>query len=51
LVAGGIICAGGYRGYLSIETLSAAGEEYDPRQRVAQLLKELREALGDERGT
>ncbi len=36
---------GGYRGYLPIETLSVAGEPYDPRARVAQLLKELREAL------
>jgi sugar phosphate isomerase/epimerase len=37
--------AGGYRGYLPIETLSVAGEAYDPRARVAQLLKELRAAL------
>ncbi len=36
---------GGYRGYLPIETLSVAGEPYDPKVRVAQLLKELREAL------
>jgi len=41
----GIIRKGGYRGYLPIETLSVAGEEYDPRTRVAALLKELREAL------
>jgi sugar phosphate isomerase/epimerase len=40
-----IIKAGGYRGYLPIETLSVAGEAYDPRARVAQLLGELREAL------
>jgi sugar phosphate isomerase/epimerase len=40
-----IIRAGGYRGYLPIETLAVAGEEYNPRARVAQLLKELREAL------
>src|SRR5262249_27060987 len=43
----GIIRKGGYRGYLPIETLSAAGEEYNPRARVAQLLKELRQALKD----
>ena len=38
---------GGYRGYLPIETLSKkSGEEgYDPRTRVAELLKELREAI------
>ena len=38
---------GGYRGYLPIETLSKkSGEEgYDPRTRVAELLKELSEAI------
>jgi sugar phosphate isomerase/epimerase len=38
---------GGYRGYLPIETLSRkTGEKgYDPRARVAALLKELREAV------
>jgi sugar phosphate isomerase/epimerase len=41
----GIIKKGGYRGYVPIETLSVAKEEYNPRERVAQLLKELREAL------
>jgi sugar phosphate isomerase/epimerase len=35
----------GYRGYLPIETLPVAGEEYDPRARVRQALKELRAAL------
>jgi sugar phosphate isomerase/epimerase len=42
-----IIREGGYRGYLPIETLSIKGgtETYDPRARVTQLLKELREAL------
>lgn len=37
----------GYRGYLPLETLSRkTGEpDYDPRARVAALLKELREAL------
>jgi sugar phosphate isomerase/epimerase len=41
-----IIRAGGYRGYLPIETLSTKGAEpYDPRARVIELLGELREAL------
>jgi sugar phosphate isomerase/epimerase len=35
----------GYRGYLPIETLPVPGEDYDPRARVRQCLKELREAL------
>ncbi len=33
--------ASGYRGYLPIETLPVAGEEYDPRVRVQQCLREL----------
>ena len=40
-----IIRDGGYRGYVPIETLSVAGEAYDPKIRVAHLLKELRAAL------
>jgi sugar phosphate isomerase/epimerase len=36
---------GGYRGYLPIETLSVAGEPYDPRTRVAEFCKEFRAAL------
>jgi sugar phosphate isomerase/epimerase len=40
-----IIWEGGYRGYIPIETLSVAGQEYEPRTRVAAFLKELREAL------
>jgi sugar phosphate isomerase/epimerase len=42
-----IVRAGGYRGYLPIETLTVKGgnEPYDPRVRVTQLLAELREAL------
>src|SRR4051794_26110855 len=40
-----LIRQGGYRGYLPIETLSAKGEDYDPKARVAQLVKQLREAL------
>jgi hypothetical protein len=35
----------GYRGYLPIETLPVAGEEYEPRIRVQQAVKELRAAL------
>jgi sugar phosphate isomerase/epimerase len=37
----------GYRGYLPIETLSqkSGEDDYDPRARAAQLLKELREAM------
>jgi sugar phosphate isomerase/epimerase len=35
----------GYRGYLPIETLPVPGEEYDPRARTRQCLKELREAI------
>ena len=40
-----IIREGGYRGYIPIETLSVPGEAYDPRTRVAEFLKELRDAL------
>lgn len=40
-----IIRENGYRGYLPIETLSSAGSDYDPKVRVAQLLKDLREEL------
>jgi sugar phosphate isomerase/epimerase len=42
-----IIRQGGYRGYIPIETLSVKGAAYDPRTRVAQFLKELREALNE----
>jgi sugar phosphate isomerase/epimerase len=42
-----IIRTGGYRGYIPIETLSVAGQAYDPRARVAELLADLREALKD----
>lgn len=37
--------AGGYRGYLPIETLPAPGEEYNPTVKVPQLLKELWAAM------
>jgi len=40
-----MIRAGGYRGYLPIETLSVSGETYDPKARVAALLADLRAAL------
>jgi sugar phosphate isomerase/epimerase len=43
-----IIRAGGYRGYIPIETLSNKTEPYDPRARVAELLAALREALKQE---
>jgi len=38
----------GYRGYLPIETLPVPGEDYDPRARAQQCLKELRQALREE---
>jgi sugar phosphate isomerase/epimerase len=37
--------ASGYRGYLPIDTLPVAGEEYDPRVRVPLAIRELREAI------
>jgi hypothetical protein len=42
-----IACDGGYCGYLPIETLSrkTGDPNYDPRERAAALLKELREAI------
>ena len=43
----GIIRASGYRGYLPIETLSAANKEYDPFKAVPQFLAEFRAALGE----
>jgi len=42
----GIIRDGGYRGYIPIETLSVPDEEYDPKVRAAELLRKLRDALG-----
>jgi len=35
----------GYRGYLPIETLPVAGEVYDPRIRVTEMIRELHVAL------
>jgi sugar phosphate isomerase/epimerase len=40
-----IICDGGYRGYLPIETLSMRRKDYDPFVEVAKVLAELREAI------
>jgi hypothetical protein len=40
-----IVRGSGYRGYLPIETLPVAGEEYNPRVRVAAMIRELREAM------
>lgn len=40
-----LIRAANYRGYLPIETLSVAGQTYDPKARVAELLAELRAAI------
>ena len=40
-----IVRAGGYRGYLPIETLVAPGKEYNPLGTVPKFLKEVREAI------
>jgi hypothetical protein len=40
-----IIKAGGYRGYIPIETLGKGQANYEPRSRVLALLRELREAM------
>lgn len=40
-----IIRAGGYRGYLPIETLAATGRPYDPRVLAAQFGREMRAAI------
>jgi sugar phosphate isomerase/epimerase len=40
-----IMRAGGYRGYIPIETLGRNQPNYDPRARVLTLLQELRQAL------
>jgi sugar phosphate isomerase/epimerase len=41
-----IIRAGGYRGYLPIETLEAKGKTYEPRVVIPPFLAELRQATG-----
>ncbi len=40
-----VIRAGGYRGYLPIETLVAPGQPYDPFAKVPRFLREVRAAL------
>jgi hypothetical protein len=42
-----IMKAGGYRGYIPIETLGRNEQNYEPRIRVAALLRELRQALNE----
>ena len=39
--------AGGYRGYVPIETLSRPGKDYDPFTLVPQFLKEVRQAIAE----
>lgn len=39
--------AGGYRGYVPIETLSQPGQTYDPFTFVPQFLKEVRQAIAE----
>ncbi len=41
-----VIRQSGYRGYLPIEILYPTGEEFDPKVRVAEFLKEVRAAIG-----
>jgi len=43
----GLMKAGGYRGYVPIETLSQPGTEYDPFTVVPQFLKEVRQAIAE----
>jgi sugar phosphate isomerase/epimerase len=40
-----VVRAGGYRGYLPIETLVGPGKEYSPLANVPKFLKEVREAV------
>jgi sugar phosphate isomerase/epimerase len=42
-----LIKAGGYRGYVPIETLSQQGKEYDPVAFVPLFLKEVRQAIAE----
>jgi sugar phosphate isomerase/epimerase len=41
----GLMKAGGYRGYVPIETLSQPGQDYDPFTLVPQFLQEVRQAI------
>jgi sugar phosphate isomerase/epimerase len=43
----GLMKAGGYRGYVPIETLSQPGKEYDPVAFVPEFLKEVRQAIAE----
>jgi sugar phosphate isomerase/epimerase len=43
----GLMKAGGYRGYVPIETLSQPGKEYDPLTFVPQFLKEVRQTIAE----
>jgi sugar phosphate isomerase/epimerase len=43
----GLMKAGGYRGYVPIETLSQPGKEYDPFTLVPRFLKEVRRAIAE----
>jgi len=40
-----VVRAGGYRGYLPIETLVSANQPYNPIANVPKFLKEVREAI------
>jgi sugar phosphate isomerase/epimerase len=42
-----IVCDGGYRGYLPIETLSLPNRPYKPKELVPRFLAELRVALDE----
>jgi sugar phosphate isomerase/epimerase len=42
-----VMKAGGYRGYVPIETLSQPGKEYDPTTYVPKFLKEVRQAIAE----
>ena len=43
----GLMKAGGYRGYVPIESLSQTGKEYDPFAEVPRFLKEVRQAVAE----
>ena len=43
----GLMKAGGYRGYVPIESLPQTGKDYDPFRLVPQFLKELRQAIAE----
>jgi hypothetical protein len=43
----GLMKAGGYRGYVPIESLAQPGKEYDPFSAVPQFLKAVRQAMAE----